>query len=181
MDGFECGWCDRPAAMRDSCTYIGACEATIITQGFGCPAPVITDFNPKSGPIEGGTIITITGRDLGVTFDDFNASSIRVGTVPCTPIREGYVSGRRIQCCITPQRELSITETLYNIEISLNSGQGESEQQFRLLTPEIFEVDPILGPAAGGTRLTLRGLHLNIGNTNDTRITIVDGIECIIE
>lgn len=182
-EGFECGWCDRVTEMAesDSCTYSGECETPLITEGSGCPAPVIADFNPKSGPIEGGTTITITGRDLGVTIDDFNASSITVGTIPCTPIQLGYVSGREIQCQTT-ERGSSIASGALGvyIEIALSSGQAVSEQQFRLLTPEITEIDPIQGPVAGGTVLTLRGQNLNIGNIHDTRITVSER-DCVIE
>ena len=167
--------------MADGCAYSGECETSLVIEGSGCPAPVITDFNPKSGPIEGGTTITIIGRDLGVTFDDFNASSITVGIIPCTPIQEGYVSGREIQCQTTERRSLIANGALsVYIELSLSSGQAVSKQQFRLLTPEIFEIDPIQGPVAGGTVLTLRGQNLNIGNIHDTRITISER-ECVIE
>ena len=179
VEGFECGWCNRASEMADSCMYKQECEATLVTEGSGCPPPIIVDFNPKSGPIEGGTTITITGRDLGITFDDFNASNIRVGTFPCTPIQEGYASGREIQCRTT-DRKLSIGALSVSIEISLSTGQVMSEQQFRFLTPEITEVYPILGPVAGGTQLTLKGQNLNIGNTDDTRITINER-QCDVE
>lgn len=165
--------------MTDSCTYNLECEAALITEGSGCPPPVVIDFNPKSGPFEGGTTITITGRELGVTIDDFNASSIRVGTIPCTPIQEGYVSGREIQCQTTIKKS-SVGASSVNIEVVLSTGQAVSQQEFRLLTPEITEIDPLLGPVAGGTQLTLKGQNLNIGNIYDTRISI-DERDCNIE
>ena len=165
--------------MSDSCTYDWECEVALIVEGSGCPPPVIVDFNPKSGPTEGGTTISITGRDLGVTFHDFNSSSIRVGAIPCIPLQEGYASGREIQCQTT-ERKLSDGASSFNIEISLSTGQAVSEQLFRLLTPEITEIDPILGPVAGGTQLTLKGQNLNIGNIYDTRITVSEK-ECNIE
>jgi hypothetical protein len=50
-------------------------------------------FEPKSGPIEGGTNLTIKGTDLGKTFDDINGTnaSIIVAGRPCIPYEEFYV------------------------------------------------------------------------------------------
>ena len=175
--GFECGWCDRPSGMTDSCTYTEECETTPVNVGSNCPAPMITDFNPKSGPIEGGTTITITGRELGVTFDDFITNSITVGSVSCTAIESGYIPGRQIRCNTTAQGGLLGD---LPIVITLPSGTGESSDRFTYATPEIMRVVPIRGPVAGGTRLTVWGSNLNIGNIEDTRITIVDGTECNI-
>ena len=59
---------------------------------------IITGFSPPSGPPSGGTVITITGRDLGVTIDDFDPpGGITVGGVACTPLAEGYEQGRRVR------------------------------------------------------------------------------------
>ena len=177
-NGFECGWCNRSNGMSDSCTLDGECTETIVSMGSGCPIPFISDFNPKSGPIEGGTTITITGRELGVTFDDFvNPNSITVGSVPCTAIQSGYIPGRQIRCNTTAQGGLLGD---LPIVITLPSGTGESSDRFTYATPEIMRVVPIRGPVAGGTRLTVWGSNLNIGNIEDTRITIVDGTECNI-
>ena len=89
--------------MTDTCTYTdpGGCDATPVTEGANCPGPMITDFNPKFGPPEGGTTITITGTDLGVSFSDFTApgSSITVGGATCAPANpENYMPGQRIDC-----------------------------------------------------------------------------------
>ena len=161
--------------MTDSCTYIGACEAALIREGSGCPAPVIDDFNPKSGPTEGGTIITITGRDLGVTNNDVTSNSIVVGDDPCMPVEDGFIPGRQIRC--TTINGSSLGKNL--IRVALPSGLAISSDGFRIATPEIIRVDPILGPAAGGTKLTVWGSNLDIGNKVNTRLHIANGTSCV--
>lgn len=173
-NGFECGWCDRPAG---ACTYIiGECEVAPIADGSGCPPPIIDDFFPKSGPVEGGTIITITGRDLGVTYDDFTSNNIVVGDDPCMPIEDNFVPGKQIRCTTVNGNSLGINL----INITLPSGAAVSNDGFRIVIPEINRVDPILGPAAGGTQLTVWGSNLNIGNKVNTRLQISNGTNCAI-
>ena len=164
--------------MTGSCTYTGSCDATTITVGTGCPDPVISDFNPKSGPVEGGTTITITGTDLGVTFDDFTANSITIGDAPCTPTdRESYIPGKQIRC-ITTQ---GVTTGPNALLVSLPSRPGTSDIQFILSNPQIRQVTPTFGPMAGGTQLTVWGSNLSIGNIEDTNITLFGGTQCVIE
>ena len=183
ISGFECGWCDRPSGMTDTCSFIGDCPAqNLFTSGLQCPNPTITDFNPKSGPPEGGTTITITGRELGVTFDDFMTNSIRIGEdqtgVPCMPTDHGsYIPGRQIRCITTGGSTIGSKTILINI----SSQTGESDIPFRVAYPQITGVFPSRGPQAGGTQLTVYGTDLNIGNSDDTRITLVGGTECTVK
>ena len=168
--------------MADTCSFTGDCQATLQTDGSQCPDPTVTGINPTSGPPEGGTTITITGRELGVTFDDFTADSIIIGDdqngVPCTPTdSESFIPDRRIRCITTGGGTLGSNA----IQISISSRNGMSSVQFQFVSPEIVGVVPSRGPQAGGTRLTVNGTDLNIGNVEDTRITLAGGTECIVE
>lgn len=171
-NGFECGWCDRPVG---GCAYIGECEVAPIMDGSGCPSPVIADFIPKSGPIEGGTTITITDRDLGVTYDDFTSNNIVVGDVPCVPIEDKFIPGKQIRCTTINGSLLG----MYLICVTLPSGIAVSNNGFRIAIPEISRVDPVFGPAAGGTELTVWGSNLNIGNKVNTRLGLGLGTNCV--
>ena len=170
--------------MTDTCTYTGpgGCDATPVTEGANCPSPTITDFNPKFGPPEGGTTITIMGTDLGVSFNDFTApgSSITVGGVTCTPDNpDNYMPGQRIDCTTTNSGGSTGTET---IMITLPNGRVNSMgTEFTVVSPQITGVVPSRGPQAGGTRLTVYGSDLSIGNIEDTRITVTSGTECTVE
>ena len=176
--GFECGWCDRPSGMADTCSFIRDCPSQYLTTtGSQCPMPRITDFTPKFGPPEGGTTITITGTDLGVFFNNFAENSIQVGGVNCIPAdSNGYVPGRRISCTTT------ISSVSTAIEISLpNNRVASSVETFTRVSPQVIGVFPPRGPQAGGTNLTVYGTNLNIGNTGDTTITLVGGTECTVK
>jgi plexin A len=176
--GFECGWCDRPSGMTDTCSFTGDCPSKILTAtGSQCPMPTIIDFTPKFGPPQGGTTITITGTDLGVSFSDFIDNSIRVGGVNCMPTNpDGYLPGRRINCTTTSSGVSA------SVMIMLSNGNVTSgETLFTRVSPEITRIFPSRGPQAGGTNLTVYGTNLDIGNTEDTRITLVGGTQCTIK
>ena len=173
-NGFECGWCDGSAGR--GCAFIEECEVAPVTNGADCPSPIITDFNPKSGPIEGGTTITITGRDLGVTYNDFVSNSIVVGDDSCVPIEDNFIPGKHIRCTTIIGSSLGINL----INITLPSGVAVSNDGFRIVIPEISRGDPVHGPAAGGTKLTVWGSNLNVGNKENTRLQINNGTNCVI-
>ena len=179
LSGFECGWCDRPNGMTDTCSFTGDCSPpqNLATSGSQCPMPMITDFNPKFGPPEGGTTIIITGTNLGVSFSDFAEDSIQVGGVNCTPAdSNGYVPGRRISCTTTN----STVSTA--VMITLSNGPATSGQTlFTRVSPEVTGVFPPRGPQAGGTNLTVYGTDLDIGNIINTTIALVGGTQCIIK
>ena len=179
---FECRWCGTPNQDGGSCAYSGPggmCDATLITEGSDCTNPSIFDFNPKSGPPEGGTTIIITGTDLGVSFSDFTRNSIQVGGVNCTPTNpDNYIPGRRISCITTSSGGSTGAKTIL---ITLPNGAGTSDMRFNIVSPQITRVFPPRGPQAGGTQLTVYGSDLNIGNTEDTRITLIGGTECTVK
>lgn len=49
---------------------------------------------PLSGPLEGGTLLTITGTNLGRSIDHIH-HSIFIADVPCEVIPSEYVVSRR--------------------------------------------------------------------------------------
>ena len=62
-----------------------------------CPAATITSVLPASGPPEGGTTVTITGTDLGVTYADI-VNNVMISSSPCITQEDGYIPGTRIVC-----------------------------------------------------------------------------------
>ncbi len=167
---FQCGWC----ATTSSCRVGEECSMAIITDGQQCPAPTITNFSPQSGPPGGGTTITITGRNLGVTFSDFTANTVTLTRVPntmfpCTPISEDYVPGATVRCTTNPLPAGSYTLVI-DLPRSPGPGQNSSPTNFEVLTPTVSGASPLFGPIAGGTLLTITGTHLNIGNNAVVRV-----------
>ena len=185
MEGFECGWCRGGPSGSSASTTMERCElledcsnlTAVVEEGESCPAPMIIDFNPKIGPPEGGTTITITGRELGVSIDDFAPDSITVGNVLCTLLNISYVPGRQVLCTTG-----TLMASTNSILIRLTTGHlTTSHELFKVATPGVSGVTPSQGPAAGGTRVTVWGTNLSIGNIEDTRIMTGDGVGCIVE
>ena len=102
-----------------------------------------------------------------------------MGGVTCTPANpDSYIPGQRVSC--TTMSSVG-NPGLNTILITLPNGAGTSDTQFNVVSPRVTGVSPSRGPQAGGTQLTVYGTDLNIGNTEDTRITLVGGTECIIK
>ena len=176
--GFECGWCDRPSGMTGTCSFIEDCSSqNLVTTGSQCPMPTIDNFDPEFGPPEGGTTIIITGTNLGVSFSDFAEDSIQVGGVNCIPEdSDSYEPGRRISCTTTN----STMSTAVMITLS-NGATSSGQTLFTRVSPRVTGVFPLRGPQAGGTNLIVYGTNLDIGNTEDTTITLVGGTECTVK
>ena len=176
--GFDCGWCD--SATTDSCAVMEMCsDGTLIVEAAGCPNPVITGFTPQSGPPQGrGTTVTITGTDLGVTYEDVVGRVMLTNGEPCVTQEDGYVSGTQI-VCVTPEFDASDGEVQFNVTLNRNGilVTAVSDDVFMVLTPSVDEVVPSFGPVSGGSVLSVRGSNLNIGNVEDTRVTL-NGEEC---
>ena len=145
--------------------------------GTECPLPTITTIAPMSGPPEGGTNITITGTNLGVSLADFNApSGISINGVACTPLDRDYISGRQVLC------ETGTTSAgSYSVVVQLprNRGTGSARSSlFAVVAATVVSVEPTFGPLAGGSVLTVSGTNLNIGNSATVRVNGNSGQEC---
>lgn len=65
---FECTWCGSSCVYRHSCLHSPFAE---------CPKPRIDMIKPLSGPIEGGTYVTIEGSNLGLKESDVEGEIYR--------------------------------------------------------------------------------------------------------
>ena len=165
---FQCGWCDY------SCVDVSAtCSANFVTTFNNCPAPMITGISPDSGPTEGGTTVTITGTDLGTSFDDI--VSITVGSLTCTPIEDSYLVGRSITCDISSGSQTQLLGiAIVVVTVSRIGGANQAATtQFLFGQSRVYSVSPSYGPSAGGTIVRVRGEDLNIGNTESTTVTLL--------
>lgn len=91
-------------------------------------------------------------------------------------IEDNFIPGKQIHCTTTIGSSLGINL----INVTLPSGAAVSNDGFRIVIPEISRVDPVLGPAAGGTTLTVWGSSLNVGNKENTMLQIYNGTNCVI-
>ena len=182
----ECGWCST--ADSTTCSIDAECSGSVtnpplLIEGVQCPGQMITGFSPPSGPPSGGTVITITGSDLGVTIDDFDPpGGITVGGVACTPLAEGYEQGRRVRC----RTGANLPEGAQEVVVSLLRSSGVNEESatesFMVVLPTVSSVEPEFGPSAGGSQLTIRGTGLDISNPGSVRVFLdgASGPECTL-
>ena len=88
---YGCAFCERTSR----CVYRDTCLQDLATS---CPPPEIDDIQPLSGPFEGGTDVTISGRNLGSRVEDVRGS-VNVGAgssvQPCVVNEDLYVISTR--------------------------------------------------------------------------------------
>ncbi|CAI8038569.1 Plexin-A4 [Geodia barretti] len=143
--GFTCGWCS------DECSVMEECSKDFSTTTIMCPRPRIDSVQPNRGPTAGGTRVSISGTDLGASYDDIRNVTLQLGGVDvnCTLSGEDtYDVGRRITC---------ETQAAYSYE-----------------EPRVTGVDPAFGPKSGGIEVVISGSSLSIGNRDDTAVTLGD-------
>lgn len=84
---YDCAFC----GLSSQCVYADTCSSGLLSS---CPPPTITDIQPLSSPLEGGTRITITGSNLGSSVDDVRRA-VEVGGQPCVLVEDKYEVSQR--------------------------------------------------------------------------------------
>ncbi|BFZ08936.1 hypothetical protein BsWGS_11975 [Bradybaena similaris] len=152
---YECGWCNDEYCMTDTFCKLG----DFLKKGAVCPNPQISSFYPKSGPTEGGTLVTIHGKNLGSNIEEVQ---VNIDKVKCN-ITELQAPNRII--CKTEHIGVDLKD---KVRVMIGSAGGkqfmnESADMFSFVIPRITDISPTLGPVDGGTTITLIGEHLNAG------------------
>lgn len=145
---FNCTWCGQSCVYRDSC----------LTSPFAeCPRPRIDMIKPLSGPVEGGTLVTIEGSNLGLREAEIQ-NKIRIGNTPCALV--DYEVSVRIVCRTDKHRATDSAVVV----VGNNAGETNSTVLFNYKDIKLVGIHPRVGPQSGGTRLAVTGLYLNIGS-----------------
>uniref|UniRef100_A0A8C5EQI9 Plexin-B1 n=1 Tax=Gouania willdenowi TaxID=441366 RepID=A0A8C5EQI9_GOUWI len=120
---YGCVWC---GGLLAHCSYSNSCSETIEET---CPAPVIHSIEPTSGLLEGGTLVTISGSNLGQKPADI-LYSVLVAGVPCSVLPSLYEVSSRIVC----RTNASGGEKTGQVSVKVNGGEfGLSRQTFSYL------------------------------------------------
>ena len=122
--------------------------------------PRVSSVSPISGPLVGGTLITLHGQSLG------GGTQRRCRFVVPTPAFavlvgatvDATVANSSALLCRTPARVVNRTQQA-TLEVTLNAQQYSRDGvAFRFFTPPVLSaVYPIAGPTDGGTILLLSG------------------------
>ncbi|XP_034028621.1 plexin-D1 [Thalassophryne amazonica] len=160
--GHLCGWCENSCKLRDDCQPIRD----------QCPAPEIHKISPLSGPLEGGTLLTVQGKNLGRRA---RAVTVSIGDIACTLLPELYTVSVQL-VCVTGMSDNERTD-IVQVDVD-QSGTGTSKEHFSYLVPKLLSMEPRKGSRAGGTRVTIRGKHLDAGS--EVRVKVNNTQECAI-
>ncbi|XP_069062219.1 plexin-B1 isoform X1 [Pleurodeles waltl] len=166
---YRCVWC---GGEQPGCVFVESCGEEVEDT---CPAPLIHSIDPLSGPIEGGTRITITGSNLGQKHEDI-MNTVTVAGIPCTVDPLQYQISSSIVCTTG----LSSPERSGHVAVEVpGGGHGVSAQIFTYQNPELKSIFPLRGPKSGGTCLTLMGSKLLTGRPSEISVLVGD-IPCHI-
>jgi len=125
----------------------GGTSATSSADQFSY-APVVTGISPAQGPAAGGTTVTITGSNLTGT------TAVKFGTVTAT----SFTVNSATKITVT-----SPAGTVGLVDVTVVTPGGTSATSSADLfsyAPVVTGISPSLGPAAGGTTVTITGSNL---------------------
>uniref|UniRef100_A0AAR2L5W9 Sema domain-containing protein n=1 Tax=Pygocentrus nattereri TaxID=42514 RepID=A0AAR2L5W9_PYGNA len=146
-----CAWCENSCRPRDQCQPIRA----------HCPDPTV---RPLSGPLRGGTLLTVQGRNLGRKAEDVE---VYIGDVPCNLVPESYTVSVELVC----ETGASPKPLKNKVEVRVReNGMGHSTEAFSYVDPRLDNLIPKEGPIAGGTRLTIMGTSLEAGSAVKVKV-----------
>lgn len=146
---YQCTWCNQQCVFNDTCIHGSDAE---------CPRPKIFSIKPLSGPIEGGTLVTIEGSNLGIREEDVRGK-IKIGNVPCELVN--YEISVKIECRTGAVEK----ETTATVKVGNDVGVTESNVFFQYKDFKVERITPTAGPQSGGTSISIFGKHLNIGSS----------------
>ena len=118
--------------------------------------PTVTTVSPSTGPVAGGTTLTITGTNLSGT------TSVSVGGVSAASF--SVVSVTQVTA-VTPAGNAGVK----NLTLTTPGGVVTVTNAFTYFAiPTIASIAPVSGPAAGGTAFTITGTSF----TGTTSVTV---------
>lgn len=128
----------------------GTSTATSADHFTYVPGPTISSISPTTGPVAGGTVVTIAGTNLeNATAVDFGAAGATVTADSTTSVTVTTPAG---------------SAGAVTVSVTTPSGTANAPQQFTYVVPPpppgITGISPATGSAAGGTAVTITGSNL---------------------
>ena len=117
-----------------------------------------------SGPVEGGTLYTIRGSNLGA-YPRENIT-ILIGGREC-PINSS--TDGSLTCVVPP----ATSEGNVGVTLSRSGEVPHNAGRYRYATPMVTMVMPLKSPIGGGTTISVIGVDLDIGNVEGTSVAVV--------
>ncbi|XP_060017811.1 macrophage-stimulating protein receptor isoform X2 [Lagenorhynchus albirostris] len=183
-----CGWCGGMCGRQKDCPGSW--------QQDHCP-PKLTKFSPHSGPLRGSTRLTLCGSNFylhppGLVPE--GTHQVTVGQSPCRLLLKGNSNLSQVprkdfveelECELEPlgtqeagPANVSLTVTNMPLGKHFRVDGTSMLRGFSFMEPVLTAVQPLFGPRAGGTCLTLEGQGLSVGTS---RAVLVNGTECLLK
>jgi hypothetical protein len=159
----------------------GGCSATLFG-GFIYESPLvlsIAEITPASGPLGGGTVVVIRGT--GFDPSDDSGHSVKFGATPATGV--DVLSASEISC-VAPAATIA---GAVGVSVTNDLGTVVRPSGYTYLSgggnPIVLtSLDPVRGPAAGGSSVTIFGAGfdaanayaVSFGGQDATNIVVVD-------
>ncbi|KAI2797307.1 positive regulation of endothelial cell chemotaxis [Blomia tropicalis] len=141
-------------------------------------SPIVYNFTPQIGPIQGGTIIMIYGDNFGgsslpsQTLDDY--VNVTIGRRQCIVQKR---TKKMIECQLDKQIDemdnMIDSGMMVSVHVSYHkdaallhyniNGTDTSKQHFTFVTASVKGIHPWYGPRIGGTTVALFGENFHIG------------------
>lgn len=135
---------------------VGECKPEFMArslQQYSFVNPTVSHLSPSRGPESGGTMITITGYNLGAG----STVSIRFGNQTC----EFYGRSLNEIVCVSAPSIYGMGPV--HVFVSVDRAQIESNLQFEYIDdPKVLRIEPEWSIASGHTSLTITGTNLDI-------------------
>ncbi|KAG2470567.1 PLXD1 protein, partial [Polypterus senegalus] len=130
----NCVWCEN------SCRPSSDCKSIQDT----CSPPEIRKILPLNGPLEGGTLVTIQGRNLGRRFSDV---TVVIGEVKCQLLPERFIVSEEIIC-----ETAAVTKEFSDVVTVKAPAEGKSRERFAYVTCAIQSNTIALCPSPAVTQ-----------------------------
>jgi MYXO-CTERM domain-containing protein len=130
-------------------------------------APTVTSVDPATGPVAGGTFVTITGTNFSSAVTPAGNSTIKLGaaTLDCDPASQTQncaILDDKTAIAITPAATAAgkVAVTVTNID-TLTGTMANAFQYGINAPPSVDSLSVDNGPTAGGTYVTIFGNNLD--------------------
>lgn len=140
--------CDIPDCGSGHSSMFGTLKVNAVQN----PAPTVSSIIPTSGPIGGGTVVTISGTGFltnpTVKFGATVATNVSATATSITATAPAHAAGK------------------VDVVVTNSDGQSATLAQaftYNLPAPTISGVSPNSGPTTGGTAVTITGTNFQSG------------------
>lgn len=147
---------------------------------FGTPTPALTSVSPTSGPIAGGTTVTISGT--GFERSGATQAAVIIGGVTCTGVQ---VLTGAVLICVTGSSTAVGPSDIVVTDPNTQSGTLVGGFMYVGGVPTITAIAPPSGVTSGGTTVTISGTNFYGGATATiggvaTTVLSVSGTQVVV-